>query len=140
MRVTATELLEAIGHLNVRLAAKVARQVPAGGLTTARYRTLRFIQARAPATAGQVRSFFGLSPRTVTEAVDSLERDGLIRRERDERDRRVTNLIVLPAGAKALEAAQPLLNDTAEAAFAELDEGEREQLLKLLNRVLENVG
>lgn len=134
------DLLEAIGHVHVRLVTHVSRRVASGGLSPARYRILRFIEARAPTTAGQVRAFFGLAPRSVTEALDSLERDGLIQRQRDPEDRRVARLVMLPAGIAALEASRPLLMDAADAAFSGLSAEEGDQLLALLNRVLETVG
>ena len=139
-RINKIDLLEAIGHVHVRLAAHIGRQVAAGGLSPARYRVLRFIEARAPTTAGEVRAFFGLAPRSVTEALDSLERDGLIQRQRDPADRRVSRLVILPAGIAALEASRPILMNAAEAAFAGLSPAEGDQLLALLNRVLEKVA
>lgn len=71
----------------------------------------------------------------VTLIADTLEREGLARREPNQRDRRVKNLVLTPKGIAAQErlmrelaARMPWCNG--------LDETERQCFLKLLNKML----
>jgi MarR family transcriptional regulator, organic hydroperoxide resistance regulator len=77
----------------------------------------------------------GVEPPTVTGTVQRLERDGLLRREPDPANRRVSRVYLTDAG-RALE--QPIKDAWLEIEgqlVAELSPEEREQLLELLNKL-----
>ncbi|MBI2829855.1 MAG: MarR family transcriptional regulator [Chloroflexi bacterium] len=54
-------------------------------------------------TPGEISRWTFRSPRTVTSMLDSLERDGLIRREANPKDRRSIWVVVTPKGLKHTE-------------------------------------
>ncbi len=103
------------------------------GVSLAQYRLLLFV-AREPQRAGELATRAAVSRPTLTSLVNTLERDGLIRRVRLADDRRGVRLEVTDAGAAALDAAErtliarlgQLLDDVDDvgsilAAFADLD-------------------
>lgn len=66
----------------------------------------------------------------VSEIVEHLERDGLLARVRDEKDRRRTSVWLTDAGRARLMEEQEVLSKSAlERAFARMTAQEREQLL-----------
>jgi DNA-binding MarR family transcriptional regulator len=71
----------------------------------------------------------------ITGLVDRLERQDLVRRERDERDRRVT-LVALTDGGKDLHARFETALYGSGLPFSALSEDERATLLGLLSRVV----
>ena len=58
--------------------------------------TLRALRAVGPATQGDLASLLDVSPATVVQIVDQLERRGLVARERDTMDRRAYRLHLRP--------------------------------------------
>jgi DNA-binding MarR family transcriptional regulator len=64
------------------------------GLSVSDYKTLDLIVREGPLTAGKLGELTGLTTGAVTGLIDRLERAGLVRRKRDERDRR--KVIVQP--------------------------------------------
>jgi DNA-binding MarR family transcriptional regulator len=65
----------------------------------ARNKMLGHIERNSPVRAADLATAFGFAPRTITEAIDALERDGLVQRTGDTTDRRV-KYIALTARAK----------------------------------------
>ncbi|MDO6412944.1 MarR family transcriptional regulator [Sphingomonas sp. BIUV-7] len=105
------------------------------GLSLSRVRLLRFI-----AQAGQTRSVdvaeaFGYAPRTVTEALDGLERAGLIARRASVEDRRSKVIELSESGEAALALAAPVARRFVEDVFTALDEGEQDVLAALVERL-----
>lgn len=80
---------------------------------------------------------FGVTPRTITEAVDVLEREGLVRRTADPTDRRVKRLSLTAAGEQAVGATEPLRRALTSQILAELDGEERQTLQRLLRKLLQ---
>ena len=76
-----------------------------------------------------------LTPRSMTVLVDGLEREGLVQRTMDPRDRRVTLLSLTPPGRViATEQLRPA-RQAAAALFDGLSQGDRQDLLRLLGEV-----
>lgn len=76
-----------------------------------------------------------LSGATVSGILDRLGRHGLIRRERDERDRRSVSIVVTDAGRTMLEKAPSLLQDRFRIKLESLEDWERTQVLATLERI-----
>jgi MarR family 2-MHQ and catechol resistance regulon transcriptional repressor len=77
----------------------------------------------------------GLSARTITTAVDALERKGLLARVADSSDRRATLLELTPAGRALFESADAYHRELSEAVMASLSPADRLALLDLLRRI-----
>ena len=71
------------------------------GLSLARMKLLNELCGSGPQHQSVLATRFGLAPRTVTELVDGLERDGLVQRRTDPADRRARQVHLTAAGAQA---------------------------------------
>jgi DNA-binding MarR family transcriptional regulator len=76
-----------------------------------------------------------LSGATVSGILDRLERGGLVRRERDDCDRRSVAIVVTDAGRSMLEKAPSLLQDQFRIKLESLEDWERTQVLATLERI-----
>lgn len=117
------------------------RRMTAEGASLARTKLLLYLEGQeGEARAADIADFFGLAPRTVTEALDALERDGMVRREPDPQDRRVKRLSITETGLAATAATEPLRLALVEQIFGVLDGEEREQLAGILARLTAAIG
>jgi DNA-binding MarR family transcriptional regulator len=116
--------------------AEVERQLAPFDLTFARYELLQLLAfSRAGSLPlGKVGARLQVHPTSVTNAVDRLQAQGYVTRERHETDRRTTLAAITPAGREVVEEATAVLNKTA-FAHVGLTEPEVEQLLDLLTAV-----
>ncbi len=95
------------------LAADVDRVLRPFGLSFARFEFLRLLafSRRGTLPMGVVGERLQVHPASVTNAADRLERDGLVRRSRDDTDRRKVIVEITGAGRDRVEAATSDLND-----------------------------
>ncbi|HKV88803.1 MAG TPA: MarR family transcriptional regulator [Candidatus Dormibacteraeota bacterium] len=105
---TTVEPLETLAALRLaanRVHAAMERWTEAHGLSESRLRVLmtlyRSPQHRLP--LGELAELLGVVPRTMTDVVDVLERDGLIRRTPVPNDRRSVHAKLTPAGLDRVE-------------------------------------
>jgi DNA-binding MarR family transcriptional regulator len=110
-------------------------------LTFARYEVLRLLSFTGSGSLPMTRlgSLLQVHPTSVTSAVDRLERQGFVVRERSSEDRRVVRAAVTPAGLDVVERATTGLN---ERVFAELglDPTEAAELTRLLTTLRRGAG
>ncbi|WP_298090921.1 MarR family transcriptional regulator [uncultured Sphingomonas sp.] len=113
------------------------RAMTAQGASFSRTRLLLLIQAgNGRARAADIAEVFTMAPRSVTDAVDGLERDGLVQRMPDPEDRRVKRLRITPAGERAILASEPMRVALTERLFVAFDDDDREKLDSLLQKLL----
>lgn len=82
----------------------------------------------------------GVTRATMTGLVDTLERDGFVRRVADTADRRMMRVCLTPLGHKFLEDMLPGHFERMAAVMAPLTEAERKALVALLNKVLQHTS
>src|ERR687886_968937 len=70
----------------------VRREDPASGLSAARLSALSVLVFGGPRTLGELAAAEHVRPATMTRIVQALEREGLVRRQADPDDGRVTRL------------------------------------------------
>jgi DNA-binding MarR family transcriptional regulator len=70
--------------------------------------------------------------------LSDLERDGLVERVRDQHDRRRILVDVTPAGARALQRLDKLVQAAQETLTAPLSADERRELHRLMTRLVEH--
>jgi len=128
-------LSDALRLFYMRSQRVLDRIMTAQGASFAKTKILMFIASHSPARSADISRAFGFAPRTVTEAIDNLERDGLVRREADVADRRAKTIIVTAAGAAAIAASEPMRRQLASQLFDALDEAERTQLTSFIVRL-----
>ena len=134
-------LLADLARVFLRSHRLLDRRMTAEGASLARTKVLMYLeQQEGEARAADIAEFFGLAPRTVTESIDALERDGMVRREPDPQDRRVKRLSITEAGLAATAATEPLRLALVEQIFGVLDAEERERLGAILAKLSVAIG
>ncbi len=128
-------LASCFGKLFLRMHRLMDRRMAKSGASFSRTKLLMMAQKEGPTRAIDMAEMFGLAPRTVTEALDGLERDGLIRREPDAIDRRVKRVIITAEGRRAIDATEPLRVEMIDRIFGGLSEEERAQLGRILDKL-----
>ena len=81
-----------------------------------------------------------VSPRTVTDMIDTLEGRGLVARCAHATDRRITLLRLTEAGSRELATASTASERVAATAISALDEDEQRTVQSLLERVCVRAG
>ena len=89
------------------LFARLAERNTFGDLTPSQFGVMEILYHLGPLTLGEISAKALKSGSNMTTVVDNLERDGLVRRERDAQDRRVIYVHLTAAGAQKIEAVLP---------------------------------
>jgi DNA-binding MarR family transcriptional regulator len=89
--------------------------------------------ADGPARMSELADGLGVTPRTVTELVDGLERDGLVERKDDPTDRRARVVSLTDTGRDVDALAKTARNQAVDAIFADLPEDQRVGLAQALS-------
>lgn len=128
-------LASCFGKLFLRMHRLLDRRMAEQGASLARTKFLIYLDKEGPARATDIADLLRLAPRTVTEALDGLERDGLVRRDPDPDDRRAKRVSLTPEGRKAIAATEPLRVCLTERIFGTLDAEDRGHLVRILARL-----
>jgi DNA-binding MarR family transcriptional regulator len=115
-----------------RLKRLVDEAMHAVGLSLARAKVLDRLRSDGPLRQQALADAFGFAPRSITDMVDGLERDGLAERLDDPGDRRAKLVRITATGEGALDAALHVRNDLIHHIFGALDPAERLELARLL--------
>lgn len=130
-----SRIQEAMRDFYVRSQRLLDRISAAHGASSARLRLMMHIASRGSVRSADLIEVFGFAPRTVTEAIDSLEADGLAERRPDPLDRRAKRIFLTAAGDAVLKAIDPIRQKFADHLFAALNDQEQEQLTALVSRL-----
>ncbi|MBQ4254122.1 MAG: MarR family transcriptional regulator [Erysipelotrichaceae bacterium] len=76
-----------------------------------------------------------IRPQSLTDALEVLERDGMIVRERDDKDRRVITVKITEKGRETEKVIRSVRHKTADEVFAPLDEKKTQVLADLLDEI-----
>jgi DNA-binding MarR family transcriptional regulator len=132
-------LSKAFGQLFLRMHRLLDRRMAQSGASLSRTKMLMYVEKHGPSRGVDIAGYFGLAPRTVTEALDGLERDGLVRRDPDKADRRVKRVSITDEGRRAMTATEPLRLRLTETIFGVLDPQERAQLDAIVTKLAEAI-
>jgi DNA-binding MarR family transcriptional regulator len=105
------------------------------GLSMARTKVLLRLRERGPVRQSVLAADFGLSPHSITDIVDGLERLGMAERRPDPTDRRAKLVAITDAGLASLDVASATRQRLLTHIFGALDEADRTTLLRLLDRL-----
>lgn len=95
---------------------------------------------KAPRTPAELAEAAGVTRATMTGLIDTLERDGFVRREPDPDDRRMVSVLLTPKAEAYLQQMLPGHFQTMARLMAPLTEGERKTLVRLLTKVLQRAS
>jgi DNA-binding MarR family transcriptional regulator len=103
------------------------------GLSMARTKVLLRLRERGPVRQSVLATDFGLSPHSITDIVDGLERRGMAERRSDPTDRRAKLVAITDAGRAGLDVANATRQRLLTHIFGALSEADRAVLLRLLD-------
>jgi DNA-binding MarR family transcriptional regulator len=103
------------------------------GLSLARTKVLLSLRERGPIRQSVLAADFGLSPHSITDIVDGLERLGMAERRPDPTDRRAKLVAITEAGQAGLDVANATRQRLLTQVFGALSEADRAALLRLLD-------
>ncbi len=106
-----------------RMRRLIDAHLSANGASMARLKLLAFL-AEQPRRSTDIASFFDHAPRTVTQAIDWLEQNGLVSRSPVPGDRRAKLVRITDAGSAMLEQSLPLYDGIVARTFGSLTEEE----------------
>ena len=89
------------------LFARLSERNTLGEITPSQFAVLEALYHLGSLTQGEVSTKVLKSGSNMTTVIDNLERDGLVRRERDAKDRRVINVHLTEAGSEKVDAVLP---------------------------------
>jgi DNA-binding MarR family transcriptional regulator len=129
------ELATRLRHF-VAIGSRVGdRRMREKGVSLAQSRLMEVIHDTPRARWSDIAAVLGYSPRTITDALDGLERDGLITRAPDPTDRRARILTMTDEGTQNLAAAQAARDQVRAHMFGVLSDVEREHLRDMVHRM-----
>jgi DNA-binding MarR family transcriptional regulator len=103
------------------------------GLSMARTKVLRQLSEQGPTRQNLLATHFGLSPHSITDVVDGLERLGLAERRPDATDRRAKLVAITEAGQACLDIANATRERLLTQIFGTLSEADRATFLRILD-------
>jgi len=110
------------------------------GLTTQQNAVLHAMRyIKAPVTPSEAASWLDRNTNTITTLVDRMEKDGLVRRARDLKDRRSVRLQMTKKGEEVLAQSSKLGWQLVQETLVGLSEEEIQVLIKLLETIREKV-
>ncbi|HSL66307.1 MAG TPA: MarR family transcriptional regulator [Gaiellaceae bacterium] len=122
-----------IARLERAVRAAINQRLRPFGLTTLQYTTLSVLGARGqPLSNAQLARRAYMTPQSMIEVIDALERKGLIRRGPHPNHRRVYPATLTAKGRRVLAACDVAVEEMEEEMLGELGTGERETLLASL--------
>jgi DNA-binding MarR family transcriptional regulator len=95
---------------------------------------LDVVARRQPVCQREISDHLGLDASDVVGVLDVLEGAAMVERRRDPLDRRRHAVVLTEAGEKAAQRFATLRAEVEDRVLADLDRGERRQLVELLNR------
>jgi DNA-binding MarR family transcriptional regulator len=110
------------------------------GLTTAGMATLMTLHQHGESTHRAVADRCFVRPGTLTGVVDTLERDGLVIRRRDEADRRTVRLALTPAGRVRAEALSTIIRSNRPLTSVDADPAKAATIREFLLEVIETMS
>lgn len=106
------------------------------GGTPARMRLLGVLHCKGPQIMAGLGTDLGVTPRQVTNLVDALEGEGLVRRAAHPTDRRATVIEVTAQGGKAACQFWQPFHDKLAGLYRELPKKDQRELARLLDALL----
>jgi DNA-binding MarR family transcriptional regulator len=127
-------LLVAVSRLSITQTRAAGTAAKVAGVNSTSYAILSELSLDGWLTNGQIAERLGMSTGGVTPALDRLERSGFVERSPYPADRRSSVVSITPDGQGVLREASELLASELEGFIEELDERDRETILRFLVR------
>ncbi len=109
------------------------------GLTNRQYHALQHLPPGTHRHLTEMSELLFCDKSNITGLVERMVRDGLVRRDRSESDRRFLELTITPRGAAQRELSRGTLEQTIEQRFDVLSDAEQMELNRLLSKLAEGL-
>jgi DNA-binding MarR family transcriptional regulator len=129
-----------LAQVGAHAAMKFAERLERLKLSPPHAGILGLLRRSAGQSQQDVAESLGMHPSRMVAILDELESMGLVERRANPDDRRVYALYLTPAGDKALRDIAKVNSEHLESLCAALDDSEREELARLLQRVAREQG
>ncbi|HLN29501.1 MAG TPA: MarR family transcriptional regulator [Gemmataceae bacterium] len=138
--IDAQELARLVAEFGKIYTRRVWSEIGKAGTTPARARLLAALQCQGSRMMSELGAELGVTPRSVTKLVDSLEAEGLVARHAHPSDRRATLVSLTDKGV--LVGKESALADHAAAAwlYEQLGPADRQHLARILRKLLATLG
>lgn len=105
------------------------------GLSWAGFRVLFTVLAAGPIEPRQLAKLTNVTRASISAVLNTLEREGLAKRERSSRDRRVVTIVLTPKGETAIDKALRVHHEHEKEWASVLSRSEQQTLSSLLRRL-----
>ncbi|MBC8161064.1 MAG: MarR family transcriptional regulator [Roseiflexaceae bacterium] len=129
------DVVRALGDLIPAYQHWSASRIPTDGLSPARMRILSFLREAGSMPMRALKDRCGTSATNITGLVDGLEADGLVSREADTSDRRVTRIALTARGERQSRTDWEIYESRCASTFDSLDPETRAKLVQTLAEV-----
>lgn len=109
------------------------------GLTEGQPKVLDYLHHHNGCSQKDLAKHCHIQPATATSLLGCLERSGLIYREVNQQDRRITNVFLTESGLEAQKQVEKVLDEIDKCFFAGFTKEEQEEVFRYLNRMYENL-
>jgi len=133
--VTVEQLGERYLAVHHRMFRAVNDEMTGCGLSMARTKLLMRLHEQGPTRQSVLAAEFELSPHSITDIIDGLERSGMAERRPDPTDRRAKLVAITDAGEAGLAVARATKDRLLKQIFGTLSETDRTTLLRLLDHL-----
>lgn len=124
-----------MGRYNANLRQEMGRL----GLTTPKMRSLAVLSVIDSLQISELAVFAVVEQSTLSRALDQLANDGLVRRETDANDSRVTRVAITEAGRTTFEHMWPAMAAAYSRMFRGIPDAERRTFVATLQKMLGNI-
>jgi DNA-binding MarR family transcriptional regulator len=127
-------------RLGAHAGARFGERVQQVGLSRSQCEILDLLTANPGISQQRLAQLVGMLPSRVVAAVDAMEEAGLVRRQRDDADRRRNSLRLTSGGRAAVQKVAAVARAHEDDLCAALSSTERRQLAALLERIAAEQG
>ena len=124
-----------IGRYNAALQAEMAEL----GLTTPQMRSLAVLSVIDGILIRELAVYAVVQQSTLSRALDTLDQNGMIRRETDDQDSRATRVFITHAGRESYDRLWPHMSRAYDAMFKGIDDTKKREFVGTLQVILRNI-
>lgn len=128
-----------MNRVSARWNANLSDALKAHDMTTPKMRALAVLCITSGLTINELSVFAVTEQSTMSRTLDSMEKQGFIRRQQRDEDMRVREIHVTENGRAAFEQIWPMMYDMFAAMFEGVDEDEYQAFTGTLHKVLRNI-
>jgi DNA-binding MarR family transcriptional regulator len=126
-----------VNRLARSMAAQLAEELRPSGVGIGQWAILLFLWARDGMSQAELSRFVAIEPPTMVRTIDRMVRDGLVKRESDPRDARVSRIHLTAKGRALRDELVPKAVAVNTANLGRLTAREEREFRRLLDKLLE---